>query len=379
MVRDLTKEDYLLHYVSQKWRSFSFLITAFNVEAQSEKKILENLLVQLEKEGKIVSQVKNEKKMWRSTLTLANEYFDQQNFKAALGYFKTALQYDPKSSLILNSIADSYENLSNKDMAIKYRKLVLVDYPNSFHYIMNLGSTCISFGDYEEAKEVYLYCLEKFQDRAPYKQGIINILFQLTITNYLLEDYEEALKMINIILKLEPNNSVAIKLYEDIKRTKDTSIKKDIAELYDYFHQEDRRGVSTRSLYQFEERLVMFIYHKLKEIFGKEWFKHGVPFEIRRAILNFKRYEKRIYKYQEYLGFKDYIDIIEENWDNIFSKSFKNKKKEDIFKALNEIRIIRNRIYHYKEKFYKEDQDRLNHCISELYNYIPALSELIEE
>ena len=139
MVRDLTEEDYLLHYVSQKWRSISFLITAFNVESQSEKKILEDLLVQMEKEGKIVSQVKNEKKMWRSTLTLANEYFDQKNFEAAIGYFKTALQYDPKSSLVLNSIADSYENLSNKDMAIKYRKMVVVDNPNSFHDIMNLG------------------------------------------------------------------------------------------------------------------------------------------------------------------------------------------------------------------------------------------------
>ncbi len=302
MVRELTGEDYLLHYVSQKWRSISFLITAFNVESPSEKKILEDLLVQMEKE----------------------------NFEDAIGYYKTVLQYDPKSSLVLNSIADSYENLSNKDMAIKYRKMVLVNFPNSFHYIMNLGSTCIFFGDYEEAKDVFLYCLEKFQDRAPYRQGIKNILFQLTITNYLLEDYKNALKAINVIVKLDPNNSVAIKLYEDIRRAKETSIKKDKAELYNYFNQEDWRAVSTKNLYQFEERLVKFIYHTLKEKFGNEWFNRGVPFKIKKTILNFKRYEKRNYKLHEYLGFQTILTSLKKI-GKIFSQNHLKIRKKRIY------------------------------------------------
>lgn len=67
--------------------------------------------------------------------------------------------------MVLNNLADSYENLSNKDMAIEYRKMILIDYPYDFHYNMNLGSIYISFGDYEKAKDAFLNCLEKFKDQ----------------------------------------------------------------------------------------------------------------------------------------------------------------------------------------------------------------------
>lgn len=373
---ELTGEDYLLHFVYRKWRSIQYLKTVFGVETPSEKKIFTDFLIKMEKEGKIVSQIKNEKKKLRSTYALAYEYFDQENYEEAIRYFKKILQY---STIVLTNLADSYENLGNKEMAIKYRKMRLIEYPNDFHDLMNLGSTYISFNDFEKAKEVFLNCLEKFMDRAMFEHVANRILFQLAITYYLLEDYESALKWINVIIKSAPNNSIAIKLYEDIKTAKKSSIKKNKELLFDYFDQEDRRVDSTQLLYQFEERLVKFIYHKLKEKFGKDWFNHGVPLKIRKMVLNFKRYEKRSYKIQEYLGFTDYIDIIQENWEKIFSKSFKNKKKRDILKSLNEIRIIRNRLYHYKEKYFEEDQKRLNNCIFELYNDLPTLSELLGE
>ena len=106
---------------------------------------------------------------------------------------------------------------------------------------MDLGSTYIFFDDYKNAKKVFINYLEKFKDQDDlFRGGIINIWIELAITNYLLGDYESALKSIEETLKLDSNHSIAIKLHEDIIKARDNTIKKDKSELYDYFKQEGR-------------------------------------------------------------------------------------------------------------------------------------------
>ena len=102
----------------------------------------------------------------------------------------------------------------------------------------------------------------------------------------------------------------------------------------------------------FEKRIRTFIKDKLVTEFGTEkWYVEGIPKEIRKNIQEKRDKDIRECRKAEpilnYADFSDYYQIIERNWDNIFSQVFGDKDKTRVrFTDLNN--LLRISIMHTK-------------------------------
>lgn len=127
-----------------------------------------------------------------------------------------------------------------------------------------------------------------------------------------------------------------------------------------FLSEEERNKIGREErklLKKLEEKLRIFVENKLRDTFGENWWKQGVPHDVRiKAEENKRKNEKpwpwmgkREWPLICYINFTDYSKIIlrRDNWRNIFERIFKDKV---ILEAkLKELEPIRNDIAHNRK------------------------------
>ena len=125
----------------------------------------------------------------------------------------------------------------------------------------------------------------------------------------------------------------------------------------------------------FEAVIIEFIKRYLENYYKQNWWEYGIPGDIKNEAerrLNIEKVEEphRTYQKYEFLTLTDLMHIIcyKNNWRNIFSQIF--HKKHQIRTYFENIRNIRNRISHYRDKFFEVDLKRLEVYLEDIYKYL---------
>jgi tetratricopeptide (TPR) repeat protein len=137
---------------------------------------------------------------------IANFYYGQQNFRAALEYNQKVLQIDNKNTMALNQLGYTYANLGQFDQAVeimeRYQKIT-TDEPNPFD---SSGDIYLLAGEFEKAEKNYRKALEIRNDFFASWLNLAGIYLQQG-------EYDKSLEATNQYLKFADDRNVKIPGY----------------------------------------------------------------------------------------------------------------------------------------------------------------------
>jgi len=132
----------------------------------------------------------------------------------------------------------------------------------------------------------------------------------------------------------------------------------------------------------FELELRQFINEELKRKFGDSWLEQGVPKAIRKNWDRIKRKEEKEGIEPErdvinYALFSDYKEIINHNWDEIFSPCFEDKEKSRV--RLEDLNILGRRPVMHVRSISREKFGPAEHAINWVRSKISNFRRELEE
>jgi len=132
----------------------------------------------------------------------------------------------------------------------------------------------------------------------------------------------------------------------------------------------------------FELELRQFINEELKRKFGDSWLEQGVPKAIRKNWDRIKRKEEKEGIEPErdvinYALFSDYKEIINHNWDEIFSPCFEDKEKSRV--RLEDLNILGRRPVMHVRSISREKFGTAEHAINWVRSKISNFRRELEE
>ena len=184
------------------------------------------------------------------------------------------------------------------------------------------------------------------------------------------------LKRVNEGSRLETKISRTITVLEGLR---DESLVYN-SEIPNWLEQERIRAVKESKPYEImqalESSLRSLISSKLESV-SSNWWKERIPNDVQRRAEERKMKNEKLYPWQKpnethlihFVDFADYVKIIirNDNWEQVFSKVFKDK--EVISAKLKELEPIRNAIAHFRQ-LEPQQSEKLRLYATDLSSYL---------
>ena len=219
-----------------------------------------------------------------------------------------------------------------------------------------------------EKLEIAQEYMEKLLEIEPEnKYYLSNYALVLYHSNKLLLSYKISEKA----LEIDPNLDYAINIKQWIEDLieQDQGIKRKVPD-YKILRAEAREQIEI-----FEFTMTEFLIEQLKNYYEEEWWTKGVPSKVRietkKRLASEKRKEPhRDYVIYEFLTLNETLSLVTygNNWNKIFSHIFPSKPNIQTY--FENIRDIRNRVAHYRKRFYEKDLKKLEVSLDEIYKYV---------
>jgi tetratricopeptide (TPR) repeat protein len=127
-------------------------------------------------------------------------YFSIGEYKKALDYYYRTLQYNSLSKRTLYNIGETYLYLNNRDSALKYLDLALLQDPGYVDVWYRKGDVYATFAEYDSAEN----CFIRVTELDPANKNIYSSLGDL---NFITSDYESAVNYYKKAVQNSPENA----------------------------------------------------------------------------------------------------------------------------------------------------------------------------